>query len=158
MPNATNTIITNVNDTRFRLDSPSVIFERFDDEVIAIHLDTGTYHSMTGAAADTFVLLSEEATIAELAEALSAKYDATGETIAQALAPFFEQLQKEQLIVEARTPKPRGPLKIGGSKTGLPFVPPTVDAYHDLENLLLLDPIHEVGDEGWPQPSGPVTQ
>ena len=26
----------------------------------------------------------------------------------------------------------------------------------DLENLLLMDPIHEVGDEGWPEAPGPL--
>jgi hypothetical protein len=33
----------------------------------------------------------------------------------------------------------------------MPFVPPSVAAYHELQGLFLLDPIHEVGEEGWPQ-------
>ena len=33
-------------DVCFRMNSPSVIYERFGDEVVAIHLDTGVYHSL----------------------------------------------------------------------------------------------------------------
>ena len=143
-------------DPCFRINSPAVIHERFEDEVVAIHLDTGAYHSMTGAAADAFVLLSQEATVGELAEALAAKYAATSEEITLALQAFLLQLQKEQLIAPVEARKPREPLRIAGDKSGLPFVPPVVEAFHDLENLLLLDPIHEVGDEGWPQASDPL--
>jgi coenzyme PQQ synthesis protein D (PqqD) len=142
-------------DVCFRVNSPSVIYERFDDELVAIHLDSGSYHSMFGAAADAFVLLAEEATAVELADALAAKYAATSGQIETALAPFLEQLQTEKLVVRVETRKPRGPLLIAGDKSGLRFTPPTLQAFHDLENLLLLDPIHEVGDEGWPQASGP---
>lgn len=142
-------------ETCFRVNAPAVIYERFDDEVVAIHLETGAYHSMTGSAADAFTLLSEEATAGELAEALAARYAASAEEILAALGPFLEQLQTEQLIAPVETRKPLGALRIAGDRSGLPFVPPTLDAFHDLENLLLLDPIHEVGDEGWPQASGP---
>ena len=139
----------------FRINAPSVIFERFDEEVVAINMDKGTYHSMAGPAADAFVLLSEEATAGELAGVLSNKYAATPEQIETALAPFLEQLRDEQLIVSVETRKPRDPLRIAGNESGLPFAAPSLQAFRDLEGLLLLDPVHEVDDEGWPPPSEP---
>ena len=141
----------------FRVNSPAVIYERFDNELVAIHLSTGVYHSMSGVATDAFILLTEEATAAELAEALAARYAATSGQIVTALAPFLQQLQQEKLIVPVETPKPRGPLSVPGNESGLPFVAPSLQAFNDLEGLLLLDPIHEVGDEGWPPPSEPLT-
>jgi hypothetical protein len=144
-------------DTCFRINSPSVIHERFEDELVAVHLDHGAYYSLTGAAADAFVLFSEEATAIELADALAGRYAATSEQILTSLHPFLEQLLREKLIAPVDTRKPRGPLRAAGSESGLPFVPPTVQAYHDLESLFLIDPIHEVGDQGWPSPpSGPL--
>jgi Coenzyme PQQ synthesis protein D (PqqD) len=140
-------------DSVFRINAPAVIFERFDDELVAIHLETGAYHSLIGAAADAFVLLGEEATVPELADALAMRYAATSAEIAPALGPFLEELGKEELIVPVGTRKPRGPLHLAGGETRLPFIPPNVQAYHDLESLFLLDPIHEVGDQGWPQPA-----
>ena len=139
----------------FRINAPSVIFEHFDEELVAINMDKGTYHSMAGSAADAFVLLSEEATAGELAGVLSNKYAATPEQIETALASFLEQLRNEQLIVPVETRKPRDPLRIAGNESGLAFAAPSLQAFRDLEGLLLLDPIHEVGDEGWPQASEP---
>lgn len=143
----------------FRVNSPAVIFERFDDELVAIHLDTGAYHSLVGAAADAFVLLSEEGTASELADVLAMRYAAAPPEIAAALTPFLRELEKEQLIAPVETRKVRGPLHLPRLEAKLPFVPPNVQAYHDLESLFLLDPIHEVGDEGWPKPaSDPLGQ
>jgi len=141
----------------FRINTPAVIFERFDEELVAINMDKGTYHSMAGSAADAFVLLAEEATAGELAGALCNKYAATAAEIESALAPFLEQLRSEQLIVPVETRKPREPLRIAGEESGMPFAAPGLQAFRDLEGLLLLDPIHEVGDEGWPPPSEPVS-
>ena len=143
-----------MSDSCLRINTPSVVYERFDNELVAIHMGTGVYHSMAGVATDAFVLLSEGATADELAEALAARYAATSNEILAALGPFLEQLQKEQLIAPVETRKSRGPLRIPGNETGLPFVAPTLEAFKDLEGLLLLDPIHEVDDEGWPPPSG----
>jgi hypothetical protein len=142
-------------DECYRINSPAVIYERFDDELVAIHLDKGTYHSMTGAATDAFLLLSEEATGPELAGALAAKYAATPGEIEIALGPFLEQLQTEQLIAPVEIRKPRGPLQMEANGSERPFVAPSLQAFHDLEGLLLLDPIHEVGEEGWPPMAGP---
>lgn len=141
----------------FRINTPSVVYERFDNELVAIHMGTGVYHSMAGVATDAFVLLAEEATAAELSEALATRYAATSAEILAALAPFLEQLNQEQLIAPVQTPKPRSPLRIPGNECGLPFVAPTLEAFKDLEGLLLLDPIHEVDDEGWPPPSDAAT-
>lgn len=141
-----------MRDVCYRVNAPSVIFEKFEDELVAINLDTGAYHSLVGAAADAFVLLAEEATAGELAEALSRRYAAPAEEIEPALGPFLAKLLEEELVAPVETRTPRGPLRLpGGDETGLPFVPPEVEAYHDLQSLFLLDPIHEVGDEGWPQ-------
>jgi hypothetical protein len=135
----------------FRINSPSVIYEQFGDELVAIHLGKGTYHGMTGSATDVFMLLSEEATLGELADALAAKYGVAPGEIADTLAPFLEQLQNEQLIVPVETRKSRDPLRLAGNGG----TAPSLEAFKDLEGLLLLDPIHEIGDEGWPPPSQP---
>ena len=109
----------------FRINAPSVIFERFDEELVAINMSKGTYHSMAGSAADAFMLLAEEATAAELADALSNRYAATPAQIRPALAPFLEQLQSEQLIVAVETRKLRDPLRITGNESGLEFTAPS---------------------------------
>lgn len=139
--------------TPYRVASPSVIFERFDDELVAINLNTGVYHSLTGIAADVFQLMAEAATAEEIAEALTAKYSASAAEILDAVTPFLQQLQSEELIAAVEVPNARGPLKISTDETGLPLTRPSLEAYRDLQSLFLLDPVHEVGEQGWPQPA-----
>ena len=146
-----------MQDSCFRINTPSVVYERFDHELVAIQMGTGAYHSMVGVAADAFDLLSEEATAAELADALAVRYAATSSEILAALDPFLEQLQMQELIAPVETRKSRSRLRILGNESGLPFVAPSLEAFQDLEGLLLLDPIHEVAEEGWPPPSGAAT-
>jgi hypothetical protein len=136
----------------FRVNSPSVIYEQFDGELVAIHLDTGAYHSLLGAAADAFLLLAEEATAPELAEALETKYDAGVDQISKALTPFLAALEAEKLIAIVEVRRSRDPLRLPSTGAKLPFAAPSLEAYHDLQSLFLLDPVHEVGDRGWPQP------
>ena len=142
----------------FRVNAPSVIYEKFDDELVAINLETGVYHSLSGPAADAFELLSEEATQSEVAETLSTGYTANLDVIRTALGPFFDQLRKEDLICPVETRKPRGALQLKNGVAGLPFSAPTLEAYRDLQSLFLLDPVHEVGEEGWPTPAPGSTE
>jgi hypothetical protein len=136
----------------YRVNAPSVIYEQFDGELVAIHLDTGAYHSLLGAGADAFLLLTAEATAPELSEALGMKYDASPEQISKALTPFLAALEAEKLIAPVEVRQSRDPLVLPVTGPKLPFAPPSLDAYHDLQSLFLLDPVHEVGDRGWPQP------
>lgn len=142
-----------MSETCFRVNAPAVIHEKFDDELVAINLDTGVYHSLSGAAADAFQLLTEEATLTEVAEALAGKYAADMEAIRTALTSFFEQLRKEKLICQVDSRKPRGPLQLEGAGSNVPLGIPALEAYRDLQSLFLLDPVHEVGEEGWPNPA-----
>lgn len=142
----------------YRLNTPSVIYEKFDDELVAINLETGVYHSLSGPAADVFELLSEDATQDEVAEALSTRYAAHPDVIGTALGPFFDQLRKEDLICPVETRRPRGAVQLKNGAAGLPFSAPTLEAYRDLQSLFLLDPVHEVGEEGWPSPASGSTE
>ena len=139
-----------------------MIFERFDEEIVAIQLATGAYHSISGAGVDAFLLLSAEPTIPELAKALAEKYLASAAAIEQDLDPFLEQLRKESLVIAHSEGAHRGgQCSVSHSGPLLPYKPPAIQPFRDLEELFLIDPVHEVGPVGWPQPklkvpSGPL--
>ena len=45
----------------------------------------------------------------------------------------------------------RGPVPMASG--GLPpFEPPTLSKYKDMQDMLLLDPVHDVEEAGWPEP------
>jgi hypothetical protein len=139
----------------FGLNVPEVIYEQFEDELVAINLETGAYHSLAGAAGDAFLLLAQQATAEEMAEALSTKYAAPAEQIQKALVPFFEQLRNEGLIVPVGHREERGPLRLPDERRNVAFQAPKLDAYHDLDSLFLLDPIHHLDQ---PRISDPLHQ
>ncbi len=88
-----------------------------------------------------------------MAEALATKYAASVDEIHTALNPFFQQLRKEDLICQVDVRTPRGTLQLAGVGSNLPLGIPSLEAYRDLQSLFLLDPVHEVGEEGWPGPA-----
>ena len=137
-------------EVRFGLNEANIIFERFGDEVVAIHLGTGCYFSLPDVAGDAFVLLSGAPTITELAESLSRKYDAEASKIASDLPAFLRQLKDESLIVEAKAEAGKFPPAIEFSGARLAYTAPAVNSHRDLENLFLVDPVHDASAEGWP--------
>lgn len=139
------------SDARLGHNDANVIFERFGDEVVAIHLGTGCYYSLPGVAGDAFLLLPGTSTVSELAEALSSKYEAPAHLIADDLPRFVQQLRDEALIVEVKHANGGG-VDVSGmfSDPRLPYTAPAVYSHRDLENLFLVDPVHDAGEEGWP--------
>src|SRR6202022_1755518 len=69
-----------------------MIFERFDDETVAMNLESGAYHSLMGAAEDIFFLLAQGPTKAEIVSALGAKYAASDAALSDATATFMDSL------------------------------------------------------------------
>jgi Coenzyme PQQ synthesis protein D (PqqD) len=142
-------------DVRLGYNGASVIFERFGEEVVAIHLGTGRYYSLPGVAGEAFLLLAGTPSLSELGEALAAQYEAPAQTIIGDLVGFLRQLKDEALIVEERQAQGR-PLEAPPLRQPrLPYSAPTMHSHRDLENLFLVDPIHEVGEAGWPQVKPP---
>jgi hypothetical protein len=62
------------------------------------------------------------------------------------------QLQQENLIVpvDGETAVDLQPSNNGHDKPS--FTPPLLHKYSDMQELLLLDPIHDVDEAGWPKP------
>ena len=134
---------------RFRVNSPEVISETIQGETIVINLTTGTYYSLPGSGAEVWEAAAASATVDEIAGVLRARYDAPAEEITSGVAELVEQLLAEQLITasdaaasDLAAAEPLEPK--------LPFVKPALGKYTDMQDLVLLDPVHEVDDRGWP--------
>lgn len=144
---------------RFRMNAPDVINEVIEGEAIILHLGTGRYYSARGCGAEAWSWLSASVPVPSVVEALGHLYDATPGEITAALDSFVGYLCDEKLIVaidgDAPAAAPARPLpSAGGSKAA--FEPPAMESFSDLEDLLLLDPVHEVNNElGWPHQAAP---
>jgi hypothetical protein len=128
--------------------------ETIEGEVILIHLDTGTYYSLRGTGAEVWQALQLGAAQAEIVATFAVAYDATPDEIGSSVARLTGQLETEGLIEQregaASTSVPRQLSTAGGS-----FIPPVLEKHTDMQDLIVLDPVHEVGAQGWPQRAEP---
>ncbi len=139
----------------FRINTPTVISETIDGEAILINLDTGAYYSLRETGAAVWQLLEQGATSQAILDDLVQRYDGPPTTIGASLQSFLTELLQDQLIVplddEPATPQITGTASPASHRQA-PFTPPVVEKFTDMADLLLLDPIHDVSEQGWPAP------
>lgn len=137
---------------RFRPAGSRVIHELFDEEVVIVDLDTGRYFCTQHAGADVWRLLLAGQTPGEIATNLTARYDAPEDVIADAVDRLCSALVAENLIAPAADAAAPAPADVAVAGPLRPFEAPDLQVYADMQELLLLDPIHEVDAAGWPMP------
>ncbi len=138
---------------RFRVKRPEVLYESFDDEIVIIDFVSGNYYSLAGSGAEIWHLVDDGADSGQIAEEMAARYDGAAPDIALAVQEFLARLERDGLIVPDErgdhrlrwTPPQRKP-----GRERPPFEPPNLQRYSDMQELLLLDPIHDVDEAGWP--------
>jgi Coenzyme PQQ synthesis protein D (PqqD) len=129
-----------------------VVHQTIDGEVIIIQFDTGIYYSLTGAGAEIWALLTSACSIEEIVSRLEQLYDADPGELRVTVERLVEQLAQEDLIeLGAAAAAARQPNADGRRPTARnAFQPPVLDKFTDMQDFLLVDPIHEVDDSGWP--------
>jgi len=135
---------------RFKVNTPPVIHQTLDGEVIVVNLDTGTYYSFAGVGAEIWSSVERGASLAETVDEALARYDAPRETVEAAVMRFVDELTTEELIAPEDGPEPPAAPARTGDAAKAPFAEPLLNKYTDMQELLLLDPIHEVDERGWP--------
>ena len=137
-------------DDRLQWNLPAVTSERFDDEIVIVNFDSGKYHSIQGAGVDIWEWLKARPTLAELLDLSRTVFNGDAPEVDAAVRTFVAELQREGLVVTATdAPLPGGPAEIPPSDR-VPFRSPILSTFSDMQELLWLDPIHEVDEAGWP--------
>ena len=85
----------------------------------------------------------------------SQRYDAPSEEITTAVGEFLDRLIEHELVRETELTETDSTgdamLQRGASVPRTPFVRPELSIHTDMQDLLLLDPIHDVSEIGWPK-------
>jgi hypothetical protein len=133
---------------RFRLNSPQAIAETVDGEAVVVNLGTGTYYSMKGDSLLVWEAIAGGGAIDEIAAHAAELSGDSEESAAAALERFCESLVNEGLIIERDGDEPAQAVDLTGGGPGL--LDPRFEMYTDMQDLILLDPVHEVDERGWP--------
>jgi Coenzyme PQQ synthesis protein D (PqqD) len=128
----------------------SVVDENFGDETVIVNLETGCYFSVQGSGGVIWNSIVAGLSRSEIIDKVSKLYSGDSNAICAHTAGFIDRLCDESLIEHSN--ESTGPLSDDPhyDHTG-PFVAPSLQKYTDMEEMLQLDPIHEVDEMGWPQ-------
>ena len=136
-------------ETVWRANAPDVISETIDGETIILHLGNGFYFSVGGSGAVMWQLLSQSVPERRAAEIVGGHFGVDRAEVSEAVTGFVAELAAEGLLVQAD-----GSAATAGAvpdAAPAPWAPPTLSKFTDMEDLLLLDPVHEVSpQQGWP--------
>ena len=142
---------------RIRINIPKVVHETIDGETVILNLDNGNYYSLVGTGAHIWDYVEKGATVNDIIEILSCYYEAGKEDIEGEVNKFLSELMQEDLTTPDgvdtshifKTSDDQIETAPKGQKST--FTPPALNKYTDMQDLLLLDPIHEVDEQsGWP--------
>ena len=145
---------------QFRVRSPHVVDDTIEGEVIVIDLGSGTYYSLRETSAEIWGGIKTGADEASIGDSLVERYEATREEIAAGVSRLLNELAAEGLIEESAggaSPAPLEAFSVPSAQNGrMPFVAPVLEKHTDMQDLILLDPVHDVTEAGWPHvaPSG----
>jgi hypothetical protein len=136
----------------FQVNSPNVIHEVIDGEAVLVNLESGSYYSVDKIGAVIWEHIQNGLGFSQIVEAVTNRYEGDQAEIEQAMRQLFVQLQEEQLIVPIEAPQTNGhvPAIAPNGQDKPQFEAPVLHKYTDMEDLLLLDPIHDVDESGWP--------
>ncbi len=148
---------------RYELNNPPVIAELVEGEVIAIDLEGGSYYSLLGPAAQVWSAILAGGSAQEILAAV-VPAPAVG-SLEGSLDGFLNALLAEQLIRPAvarphRAAQASPAMQSRPAVAIAPLAPWPAEAlrfdrFTDMQDLLTLDPIHEVDEEaGWPKLAG----
>ena len=129
----------------YRVCAPAVVSEVIDGEAIIMDLRSGHYFSTDGSGALVWQAIAGGATRAAILAWAEQAFDAEPARISGDLDAFTAQLVEHGLIEAAQaTEAALEPVARGAYRT------PVLSVYTDMQDLLLLDPIHDVDEAGWP--------
>ena len=135
----------------YRINEPDVIHQLFDREVVIVDLRNGSYYSLSESGGTAWLAFgSGGASVDDVASLLAAVYAIPPDVAARDLHSFITELTTRDLIVAC----PSGGLAVDTAHVAAAtaaYSPPELRSYNDLQELFLLDPVHEVDPAaGWP--------
>jgi len=124
-----------------------------DDEVIIVNLEKGHYYSLLGTGTDIWSGILAGESIEQIAAELARFYAVDYQEVLETVQTFTLSLTNDNILKPATSEEIESSASWNlkqKKNTNNNFVPPNFERYTDLEELLLLDPVHDVDEFGWP--------
>jgi hypothetical protein len=140
------------NVQRAVINAPQVIGEVIDGEAIIVNLENGYYYSLDKVGGDIWLCIERKAALPAIVEAVAGRYRADPSTVEADVGRLVDELIKEGLVtLDTVNHDEAVSIELGeAGESPVAYTTPALQKYVDMQDLLLLDPIHEVDELGWP--------
>lgn len=138
----------------YRVNEPQIVHQTVDDETVVVDLGTGSYFSLRGSAQVIWSALERGLDVPGVVDEVSGRFQGSPDEIGPLVESFVSKLAEDRLIVGLDGERPGGapPHDEAAPSGDRPaFEAPVIERFDDLQDLILLDPVHDVSEEqGWP--------
>lgn len=134
----------------YQLDSTNIAQEVFGNEAVLINIPLGKYYSIRGTTGIRVLeLLQKPANTETVLATIQNEFQSDKISAKVEIEYLLSQLENENIITETSLTDPviseESPIK-------LPYEKVELEIFDDMQELILLDPIHDVESfRGWPQ-------
>ncbi|HRZ75855.1 MAG TPA: PqqD family protein [Bacteroidales bacterium] len=142
---------------RLRVNHPHAVHDTIDGETIIVNLKNGHYYSFDKTGVAVWEVIARGGDLGLLLSCLQEQGGDNAVGLGDALSDFVAALLREELVIADASPSPpEGAMadaevsalaaRLGGTPE-----PPVLHRYADMQDMLLLDPIHDTDERGWPR-------
>lgn len=140
-----------------KVNKPHVVHETIEGEAILLNLGTGNYYSIEWPGTLVWDVLSESGDVEGIKNALLKGEEEEKNHVEKRYKTFIDSLIEEELVIpfedkDGAVWKMDGETEEEFKKAASNIDKLTLNKYTDMRDMLLLDPIHDVDEKGWPEP------
>lgn len=133
--------------TAYAFNDRNFAFEVFADEIVILNVTEGTYFAVGGWAVEIWNNLAQGGSTERIVSDVSSHYGIPTSEVGRELAEFVARLKQESIFHDA-APGDGADMAMALSAA---FQPISFEKHIDMQDLLTLDPIHDVDPKkGWP--------
>jgi hypothetical protein len=142
-------------DDHYRINSPNVVAETLDRETTIVDLEKGVYYALNESGSLIWDELIGGSSRGDVSRAVTNAYGIDGKQAEGVVGRLIDEFVQAGLVVEVGASSQNGATRTQNGASPQPegvrsYAEPKLSTYTDMQELLLLDPIHEVDDSGWP--------
>ena len=127
----------------------NILSDVFGEEVVLVNLDSGMYYSLRGSATQIWIRLFNQYSLFEILAELIQIYQVTENQLIDDINLFVTQLL-ELKIIKTANDAVRKEIDFISKDVLIDYSTPVVEIFSDMQEILLLDPVHDVDKSGWP--------
>lgn len=148
----------NFENRAFKVNKPHVVHETIEGETIVMNLKSGFYYSFDGIGPVVWELILQDVGQKQITEILVKAFPDASINLVDEVDLFVEKLVANEMVTifhanAAYLPEEEMPGFMSAKDfKKISLKPPLFNIYADMRDVLLLDPIHDVDEKGWPEP------